>query len=181
MPCSVYYYMDFCYRIIVEKYEALLHSNSILIIHFFCSTHFLKNVISKTKKCNETIKTTFAFRFSFTVLQNSRTLGEFEENLFHVYTIFNVEHMNPQVSTSINFMKDKIRESGCSIDGSDTHQQQQHKNSTFNEYSSLDNTEMNIFYSTNYKTNRFRKYLDDFILKINIHRTLSNVVMCRYE
>lgn len=173
--CSVFYYLEFCYRIIIENNKELKKENDISVIHFFCSTHFLKNIINKTKKTKESTSKIYAFRFSFAILQNSRNKKEFEENLSNIYILFNFKHKTTIVINSLNYIKEKIREQGIStsIDGSRTVNENE-RDSFFNEFSSLNNEDISNFHTENYKKCRIKKYYDDFLQNIYVSKLLED-------
>jgi len=85
--CSLQKYLEWTYEILVMNNN---HTSILGIMNTrvnLCATHFLKNIIDKAKfikdnKINIVYKT---FIYSFTLLQNSTSLNEFENFLFHIY------------------------------------------------------------------------------------------------
>ncbi|CAF0933384.1 unnamed protein product, partial [Brachionus calyciflorus] len=65
---------------------------------YLCSTHFLKNVIDdfdyRTSRIKISSKVRHCFIICFTMLQNSETINEFNENLFHFITIFSQKYLS---------------------------------------------------------------------------------------
>lgn len=57
----------------------------------FCYGHFYKLLRTKVKKIGEEKKTEYLFLFSLSLLINSSTLREFEENLSLIYFVFSTQ------------------------------------------------------------------------------------------
>ena len=96
--CTLTHYLEWCYYILFDKEKQSLES-SIKTRLYLCSFHILKSLIAKAKRISkEKEKRGNIFVFSFTLLQNSNTISDFEEILWHVYNLFN----NPVYSNSVH-------------------------------------------------------------------------------
>lgn len=80
---------------------------------FLCSTHFLKNVIddfdTRTKRMKISKKVRYCFIICFTLLQNSKTINEFNDNLLHFYTIFSEKYLSDKCMVSLLKMEINIK------------------------------------------------------------------------
>jgi hypothetical protein len=84
--CSVSQYLDWCYKIIVEKNHTVKHNKNTLL--YVCSTHFLKVIIIKVEKTKAPKHVKFFFKRLCGSLLNSITLEEFESTLERMYYVF---------------------------------------------------------------------------------------------
>ena len=75
---------------------------------YICSTHFLKTVIKDVKSTNATEKQKKAFIFSFSLLQNSTSLKDFDETLKNILNVFFRDYIDQFFLNSLEAIR-----SGC--------------------------------------------------------------------
>ena len=101
--CSTLQYLNWAYIVLTKKeMDFNMHSamNTRIIL---CQTHFFKNIAMKAKEIVKDDKKVYQFfLYTFTVLQNSTSICEFEENLKYLYDIFCRRLLNQQTSVSIS-------------------------------------------------------------------------------
>ena len=97
--CSLLQYLVWTHDYLMKKRLDL--KNHILVRTYLCSTHFLKSLSVKAKKilskhkekevCSNILRT---FLLSFTLLQNSTNVKEFDDNLKDLFYVFNSKTQN---------------------------------------------------------------------------------------
>ena len=104
--CSLTYYIQYCYNLLVNG-DNLINMTTHL---YLCSTHFLKSMIKKVKrfkmKDNGWIINTFIY--SFSLIQNSITMEEVENNMINFYNLFNSKYKNESVMYSKEALRTEI-------------------------------------------------------------------------
>ena len=108
MANNVVDYLTWSFDLIVnDKSNTKKIHKSILI---FCSTHFLKKIIEKSKKisCSQDIRIDFIH--CFTLLQSSCDLSDFETLLFYISSMFTRRFLTESVIFSINELRKKMEE-----------------------------------------------------------------------
>jgi hypothetical protein len=104
--CSILDYLNLAYKLIVNKNPNI--SKSIVCKLQICAAHFLKIIIRKIGFCEDkTVRNTFIF--SFTLLQNSSTIEEFDRYLLHIYNVFMQPKLNNTCRISLDVLKKEIR------------------------------------------------------------------------
>ncbi len=99
-------YLSICYNSLLGKEKS---NNSMLVRPFICATHLLKSTIRKAKKINGVNRTTTAFIYMFSLLQNSITFEQFQKYLLDIYVILNQKYLNTDVYSRINFVLSELR------------------------------------------------------------------------
>lgn len=85
--CTIETYLNIWYQKIIQKKQSI-ESWPLKTTIYLCSTHFLKMIISKVRKFNLCQNVIKCFIFSFTLLQNSKTIDEFESYLVDIFNLF---------------------------------------------------------------------------------------------
>ena len=106
-------YLDWCFDVLINRCILINLMNTIIYI---CAAHFLKLIVKEIKKIkkynlkkhNNILRKYSTFAFS--ILQNSITIEEFNENIKHAYNIFNLKYKCAQSLNSFEFLKKKIIE-----------------------------------------------------------------------
>ncbi len=114
---TVLTYLIWCFDIYFN--EENFKANYFATRVYICSIHMLKIIIKKAKKvANATKKGRNALIFSFTLLQNSVKLAEFNYHLENIYILFNSKYETLSMISSLNFLKDALalREISLSFD-----------------------------------------------------------------
>ena len=79
---------------------------------YLCSTHFLKNILKKTKRIvkdsNYQFKNDFIFMFS--LLQNSLSIKEFNAYLLNIYNVFKNKIYDDSVRYSLEILRSHIKD-----------------------------------------------------------------------
>jgi hypothetical protein len=112
--CSIVQYLKWSYDVVTARNINFDMHSLMRVRTYLCSVHFLK--IMKThaksklhgieKERQKNILKTFLF--SFSILQNSKTLDEFEDNFKDFYFVFTQKFQNDLYLTSIVKMKEKL-------------------------------------------------------------------------
>ena len=89
--CSLLQYINWTYDYLTKNNETV--KDLVLVRTYLCSVHFIKNISKKAKTITGNLKNgkniSKTFLFAFSLLQNSSSLIEFEENLKNIFHIFN--------------------------------------------------------------------------------------------
>ena len=113
LNCDIIQYLKISYKKCVLKDNSYNHYLKPLI--YLCATHFLKNIIEKLdeklkirkrNKVNDKVKSGFIFCFS--ILQNSLTIDEFNDNLQDFFNIFSQKKLNQSLVESLTRMQINI-------------------------------------------------------------------------
>ncbi|CAF1090752.1 unnamed protein product [Brachionus calyciflorus] len=109
--CSMRNYLYLSYDImILKKNKEKAFLNCLMSTKvYLCSTHFLKLIISKAEKIKPQNEIKRIFIFGFTLLQNSTSLQEFENNLIDLYSIFNEQFESISTSDSLKRLEKNVR------------------------------------------------------------------------
>jgi hypothetical protein len=77
---------------------------------YLCSTHFLKNIIKKTKPFKSSVNQDVINQliFGFTLIQNSITQQEIENNMINIYNIFNNKYLDQTVVYSLKALRTEL-------------------------------------------------------------------------
>ena len=89
--CDISCYINWCFK---QTFDDSFDSNSYVIL-YLCSTHYLKNMIQKTKKITNipnNVKKSFIFMFA--LIQNAIEIGQINLYLMNIHTIFSNEKLN---------------------------------------------------------------------------------------
>ena len=122
--CSVVHYLKWAYDVTHEFCENLNLNDYMNTRVILCQVHILKNIakqasdILKNKKCEKYLnynKVKQIFLCGFTLLQNSTTMTEFDENLQNLYYILNNKYNSQKVSNATNNLKQKLNERNLGI------------------------------------------------------------------
>jgi len=114
---TVLIYLIWCFDVYIGQQS--YKSNYFVSRIYICSIHMLKIIIKKTKKvANATKKARNALIFSFTLLQNSIKLREFNDYLEKIYILFNSKYETISMMSSLQYLKDALtlRETNLSFD-----------------------------------------------------------------
>ncbi len=105
--CSLTEYIQFCYELIFNKKTDLKMYPTFV---YLCSTHFLKNIIKKTKPFKSSVNQDVINQliFGFTLLQNSITQQEIENNMINIYNIFNNKYLDQTVVYSLKALRTEL-------------------------------------------------------------------------
>ena len=104
---SIIEYLITSYDIIIEYNNDKI--KKIKTIIYICSAHYLKSAIKKTSKFKETKKNVYqAFVYSFTLLQNSTHLEQFNGYLENIHNIFYCKSMDSSVLFSIRVLQTEL-------------------------------------------------------------------------
>ena len=89
--CDINHYINWCFsRTVNENFVGQCPN----VILYLCSTHFLKNVIKKSKQIDVGKNICKAFNFMFALVQNSVNIEQINLYLKHIYTILNSERLD---------------------------------------------------------------------------------------
>ena len=132
--CTSAMYLNWCFEIIFKKSESVLIANLMKSIFQLCSVHFLKLIITKVRKIepinskenNQKIQNEFIF--AFTLLQNSTNIEEFNDNLKHVFNIFNLKYNSTECNESKNIVKRQLHIRNLTVISLNEKQENQEKN-----------------------------------------------------
>lgn len=102
--CSITNYLTWTYDLLVKN-KSNVCINTILIL---CSTHFLKLIIRKTKTIKTTDNVRKTFLFSFTLLQNSQTIEQFNLYLMNIFYLFNQRYNNIKIQSCFELLKNEV-------------------------------------------------------------------------
>ncbi len=102
--CNMLTYLNWCYRKLFENEQSDLN-----ILYYTCSTHFLKNIIRKTKKVTNATKVRRAFIFMLALIQNSTKIEEIDTYLFHIYRILKSKQLDGNVMKSLHIISTKLK------------------------------------------------------------------------
>lgn len=104
--CNIVEYLKWSFDLVVNKKSQNNYRTHIYI----CSTHFLKIIIKDIKKLkiklDNRVKKTFIF--SFTLLQNTTSLEEFESHLINIFNIFCQKKTSDCVLISLKKLRESI-------------------------------------------------------------------------
>ncbi|CAF0900466.1 unnamed protein product [Brachionus calyciflorus] len=110
LNCDIIQYLKMSFEKAIKfnnSYDKILKTKI-----YLCSTHFLKNVIddfdTRTKRMKISKKVRHCFIICFTLLQNSKTINEFNDNLWHFYTIFSEKYLSDKCMVSLLKMEINI-------------------------------------------------------------------------
>ncbi len=105
--CSLTEYIQFCYELIFNKKTDLKMYPTFV---YLCSTHFLKNIIKKTKPFKSSVNQDVINQliFGFTLIQNSITQQEIENNMINIYNIFNNKYLDQTVVYSLKALRTEL-------------------------------------------------------------------------
>ena len=109
--CSLVHYLNWCFDIFFKYREEKTLRRVMKTRLILCSTHFLKSLIKKVKnieKKNSSIARTFILCFS--LLQNSVTAKEFNENLMYIHDIFNEKSQTYRFADSYDKLKNLLKQ-----------------------------------------------------------------------
>jgi len=101
-------YLNWCYAYIVQKEN---NKKFIFITTvYICSTHMLKIILKHVKKFSKQIpvKVCEALKFCFTLLQNSKTIEQFDIYLEHIYILFNSKYISSVVKYSTDYLRNEL-------------------------------------------------------------------------
>lgn len=163
--CNVPNYLNWCYLILIKNTNEKKILDLMEIRVYNCSTHFLKNIIRKSKNVSIYKHVRKSFIFMFTLIQNSVTIKQVENYLVCIYCVLNKRFLDAQVLYSLHFLATEIRKRNCSsidIDDQSYLPEQKERDKLFD----LFLKESNIFISNDYNYNikassPFTKYFDD--------------------
>jgi len=106
--CRLSHYILWTYHVLIE-YPKLEEIRNIMKIRIYiCSVHFLKSLIFKVKKIEKTQTVAKSFIFAFSLLQNSVTVNQFNNNLRHIYNVFCNILLDESVGMSLTYLKGEI-------------------------------------------------------------------------
>lgn len=107
--CNINSYLNVCYKIIVEKdVKSFFYLKTKVIL---CSTHFLKMVINKIRPLKTSLdnltdrKIKNSFIYSFTLLQNSTSLEEFNSYILNIYVMFLSKYKTESFKNAFNSLR----------------------------------------------------------------------------
>ena len=106
--CTMNQYLEWCFDILILKIRKIFINTSIPIYGYLCASHYLKNIIQHTndalnlkkkyKKIDDQtllrMKIKELFIYSFTLLQNSVNIEDFNNDLSDIYFIFKSKTKN---------------------------------------------------------------------------------------
>jgi hypothetical protein len=126
----------------------------------------LKIIITKVKKLKIDNKydKKYAFIHSFTVLQTSTTIEQFDLNLEHIYDVFNREFISKEVTESINYMNIQLHTKENELDF-DYYKRDFIKNSDAERISFVQNIELEYVKKNSPFTNYYEEKVKDFTNK----------------
>ena len=169
--CNVSNYLNWCFDMLFKPFDIQL-KNSIKIKSYLCSTHFLKNIIKKSKTVKVPFKhVTSTFIFMFTLVQNSVSIEQIDKYTKHIHNIFNNPYLDWTVYQSLHIMANAIRNRKLSFLNSDMERtpQQQDRDKYFDRFLIDSNVYISVDYEENIKQNSpFKIYYDNLINKLNI-------------
>ncbi|CAF1144677.1 unnamed protein product, partial [Brachionus calyciflorus] len=159
-----------------EKFEEVIK-----VKVYLCSTHFLNSVIKKAKKIKVKNNVRNAFIFSFTLVQNSKTIQELENYLINIFNIFNNQYFDRSVVYSLNTLKIKIRErnlSNLDISG-ERNPEKLSRDIDFKKFLKGTNENIGEKEEIIFRNSPFKTYFDELIskYKVRIQKTTSKYMI----
>ena len=102
--CSLTEYIQFCFELIFNKKTDIKMYPTFI---YLCSTHYLKNIIKKTKPFKSSVNQDVINQliFGFTLLQNSISQQEIENNIIN---IFNNKYFDQTVDYSLKAIRTEL-------------------------------------------------------------------------
>ena len=181
--CDLGYYLNWCFDMLNLKNKSNKNTNYTLF--YFCSTHFLKNIIKKTKSIKKSKNVKTAFIFMFTLIQNAITLEQIENYLINILNIFNSEYMDESVFNSLFFMTRSLKDRNLNCIDIELERtpEEQDRDQHFEQFLNESHSEQN---EKEEKCSNFDKYFSDKLKphyefienKKNIKNDMKNEFFC---
>jgi len=107
--CNLSQYIQWTFDIIMGGKDDISYFKLMKTLIYYCATHFLKNVLKKTKKFTNNVKVKKAFVFCFSLIQNATDLGQIENYIDIIFTIFDSKFQDENVQSALDLLDQEIQ------------------------------------------------------------------------
>jgi len=151
---------------------------------YLCSTHFLHNIIKKSKKIAAATNVRKAFIFSVSLIQNSTSVEQLQNYLINIYCMFNSTIIDNKCIHAIKAVRDSIKSRGLySLDTEAiSSPQETERNRFFEEFKNLANLDLRSHYEeTIKKSSKFKTFFDNLINEYSYQCGLRSLLAMIYQ